>query len=43
MGIFGPKAEEVTGGWRKWHNKKKLNNLFSSQNIVSVIKSSRMR
>jgi hypothetical protein len=18
--IFGPKHEEVTGGWRKWHN-----------------------
>ena len=40
--IFGPKREGVTGEWRKIHNKE-LNNLFSSHNIVRVIKSRRMR
>jgi hypothetical protein len=27
--IFGPKREEVTGGWRKLHNEE-LHNLYSS-------------
>jgi len=40
--IFGPKREEVTGEWRKLHNKE-LNNLYSLPNIVRVIKSRRMR
>ena len=40
--IFGPKRDEVTGEWRKLHNKE-LNNLYSSPNIVRVIKSRRMR
>jgi hypothetical protein len=40
--IFGPKRDEVTGEWRKLHNEK-LNNLYSSPNIVRVIKSRRMR
>jgi hypothetical protein len=40
--IFGPKRDEVTGEWRKQHNKD-LNVLYSSPNIVRVIKSSRMR
>jgi len=40
--IFGPKRDEVTGEWRKFHNEE-LNNLFSSSNIVQVIKSRRMR
>ena len=35
--IFGPKREEVTGEWRKLHNEE-LNNLYSSPNIVRVIK-----
>jgi len=39
--IFGPKRDEVAGEWRKLHNRE-LNNLFSSPNIVRVIKS-RMR
>jgi len=40
--IFGPKRDEVTGEWRKLHNEK-LNVLYSSPNIVQVIKSRRMR
>jgi hypothetical protein len=40
--IFGPKRDEVTGEWRKLHNEE-LNNLYSSPNIVLVIKSRRMR
>ena len=35
--IFGPKRVNVTGEWRKLHNKK-LNDLCSSSNIVWVIK-----
>jgi len=35
--IFGPKRDEVTGEWRKLHNEE-LNNLYSSPNIVRVIK-----
>jgi hypothetical protein len=27
--IFGPKRDEVTGGWRKLHNEE-LHNLYSS-------------
>jgi hypothetical protein len=40
--VFGPKRDEVTGKWRKLHNEE-LNNLYSSPNIVRVIKSRRMR
>ena len=40
--IFGPKRDEVTGEWRQLHNKG-LNDLYSSPNIVRVIKSRRMR
>jgi hypothetical protein len=39
--IFGPKREE-DGSWRKLHNDE-LHNLYSSLNIVRVIKSRRMR
>jgi hypothetical protein len=35
--IFGPKRDEVTGGWRKLHNEE-LHGLYSSPSIVSVIK-----
>jgi hypothetical protein len=28
-GIFGPKMDKVTGGWRKLHNEE-LHNLYSS-------------
>jgi hypothetical protein len=34
--IFGPKRDEVTGGWRKPHNYE-LHQLFSSHNIVGMI------
>ena len=40
--IFGPRREEVTGEWRKVHNEE-LNDLYSSPNIVWVIKSRRVR
>ena len=40
--IFGPKRDEVTGEWRKLH-KEKLNDLYSSLNIVRVIKSRGLR
>jgi hypothetical protein len=40
--IFGPKRDEVTGDWRKLHNKE-LNDLYSWPNNVRVIKSRRMR
>ena len=40
--ILGPKRKEVTGEWRKSHNKK-LSDLYSSPNIVWVMKSRRMR
>ena len=40
--IFGPRRDEVTGEWRRWHNEE-LNDLYSSPNIIRVIKSRRMR
>jgi len=40
--IFRPKRDEVTGEWRKVHNEE-LNDLYSSPNIVRVIKSRRLR
>ena len=36
--IFEPRREEVKGEWRRLHNEE-LNNLYSSPNIVRVIKS----
>ena len=40
--IFGPKRDEVGGEWRKLHHEG-LNDLYSSPNIVWVIKLRRMR
>jgi hypothetical protein len=40
--IFGPKRDRVTGGWRKLHNEE-LHNLYSSQSIIRITKSRRMR
>ena len=39
--IFGPRRDEVTGEWRRLHNEE-LNDLYTSPNIVRVIKSKRM-
>jgi hypothetical protein len=40
--IFGPKRDEVTGGWRKLHNEE-LHNLYPSPSIIRMVKSRRMR
>ena len=40
--IFGPRRDKVMGEWRRLHNEE-LHDLYSSYNIVWVIKSRRMR
>jgi hypothetical protein len=40
--IFGPKRDEVMRDWRKLLNEE-LHNLYSSRNIIIMIKSRRMR
>jgi hypothetical protein len=40
--IFGQKRDEVTGEWRKLHNKE-LHDLYSSPSIIRIVKSRRMR
>jgi hypothetical protein len=40
--IFRPKRDEVTGEWRKLHNKE-LRDLYFSPSIIRIIKSRRMR
>jgi hypothetical protein len=40
--VFGPKRNEVTGEWRKLLDEE-LHDLYSSLNIVRLIKSTRMR
>jgi hypothetical protein len=40
--IFGSKRDKVTGDWRKLHDEK-LHNLYSSPNLIRMLKSRRMR
>jgi hypothetical protein len=40
--IFEPNRDEATGEWRRLHNED-LNDLYSSPNIIWVMKSRRMR
>jgi hypothetical protein len=40
--IFGPKRDEVMGGWRRLHIEQ-LRNLYSSPSIIRMIQSRRMR
>jgi hypothetical protein len=40
--MFGPKRDEVMGGWRELHNEE-LHYLYSSPNITRVIMSRRIR
>jgi hypothetical protein len=40
--IFGPNRDEVTRDWIKLHNEE-LHNLYSSSNIIRIIKSRRTR
>jgi hypothetical protein len=40
--IFVPKRDEVTGEWRKLHNKE-LRNLYSWRSIIRTVKSRRKR
>jgi hypothetical protein len=40
--IFGPKRDEVMGGWRKLRNEEPRD-LYSSPSIIRIIKSRRMR
>jgi hypothetical protein len=40
--IFGSKRDEVKGEWRKLHNEER-HKLYSSTNIIRIIRSKRMR
>jgi hypothetical protein len=40
--LFGPKGDEVIGGWRKQHDEE-LHNLYSSLSKIRTIKLRRMR
>jgi hypothetical protein len=40
--VLGPTREEITAGWKGLHNEK-LHNLYCSPNIITMIKSRRMR
>jgi hypothetical protein len=39
--IFGPRREEVEGGWKRQHNER-VHILYASPNIIRVIKLRRM-
>jgi hypothetical protein len=40
--IFGPKEEEVVGGWRRLHNEE-LHNVYTSPNIIRLMNARRLR
>jgi hypothetical protein len=40
--IFGPKRDDVIGGWRKLHNEE-LQNLYPSPNVFIIVKSRKTR
>jgi len=40
--MYGPKRNEVAGGWRMLHNEE-LHNCYASPNFISVIKLRRLR
>jgi hypothetical protein len=40
--IFEPERDETSGEWRKLHNKER-NDIYSTPNVILVIKSRRMR
>jgi hypothetical protein len=40
--IFGPKSDEITGGWRKLHNEK-LHNMYSSPSKIKMFMLKRKR
>jgi hypothetical protein len=40
--IFEPRRDEVTDDWKKLHNDE-LHNLYSSPNIIRMIKSRKMK
>jgi len=42
MRICGPEREDVAREWRKLHNEE-LNDLYSSPNIIRVVKSRRIK
>jgi hypothetical protein len=39
---FGPKRDEIIRDWRKLYNEE-LHNMYSSPNVIKMIKSRRMR
>jgi hypothetical protein len=40
--LFGPRKDEVMGGWRKLHNEEFFD-LYSLPHIIRIMKSRRMR
>jgi hypothetical protein len=40
--IFGPKRDDMTGGWKELHNEE-LHNVYSSPSIIRMLESRRMR